>query len=222
MIEIIFGYEKGSNSSRPYYALKTGYSFYDDNLGYMYGGFQAGAFRSNEKWLDRASIVEFLYFSKLNAISNFKWRHYIGTKYSYSYDPLTPQDILDVNDGDGLRGFSNNFLRGNKKLTLNYEADIFIPLKFLGFSTALITFADFGIISSINSSLFSSELYQGYGIGFRIKNEHLIFPTFQFMIGYYPNLPQSGGEHFNMFNQSSMYYQFNQFQFSAPSVVVVK
>jgi hypothetical protein len=222
MIELLFGLEKGSNSSRPYYGLKTGYSFYDDNLGYLYGGFQIGAFRSNEKWLNRSSILEMLYFSKLNAIGTYKWRHYIGSKYSYSYDPLRPLDILDINNEDGLRGFSDGYLKGNKKLVVNYEADIFIPLKFLGFSLAIITFADFGLVASINNSLFNSELYQGYGIGFRIKNEHLIFPVFQFMFGFYPNLPEAGGKHYNMFNQGSIYYQLNQFLFSAPSVVLVK
>lgn len=188
----------------------------------MYGGFQAGAFLSNEKWLDRTSIMELLYFSNLNEIGDYRWRHYIGGRYSYSYDPFSTLDILDINNEDGLRGFSDNYLKGNKKLVLNYEADIFVPLKFLGFSMAVITFADFGLISSINNSLFNSELYQGYGLGIRIRNEHLIFPTFQFMIGFYPNLPQSEGRHFNMFMQRSMYYQLNQFQFSAPSIVVVK
>jgi hypothetical protein len=83
-------------------------------------------------------------------------------------------------------------------------------------------FADFGLISSSNSSLFASMLYQGYGFGFRIRNEHLIFPQFQFMFGFYPNTPQVSGEHFNMFQQSSIFYRFNQFQFSIPSVVSVE
>ncbi|MGE5682072.1 MAG: hypothetical protein ACM34K_14485 [Bacillota bacterium] len=219
MIEILIGLEKGANSSRPYYGLKTGYSFYNNNLGYLYGGFQTGAFRSEEKWLNRASILEILYFSKLNSIGTYKWRHYIGSRYSYSYDPLRPGDILNINNEGGLRGFSDGDLKGNKKLILNYENDIFVPLKFLGFKLAIITFADFGLISSSSNLLFDSKLYQGYGIGFRIKNEHLIFPPFQFMFGFYPNTPEEGGKHFNMFRQSSIYYHFNKFQFTTPSVV---
>jgi hypothetical protein len=94
-------------------------------------------------------------------------------------------------------------------------------LKIVGFNLAFITFADFALISSINNSLFDSKLYQGYGIGFRIKNEQLIFPQFQFLIGIYPNLPLEGGKHFNMFTQGSIFNQFNPFQFSIPSVVTV-
>ncbi|MDP4116431.1 MAG: hypothetical protein Q8903_09865 [Bacteroidota bacterium] len=221
MAELLFGFEKGSNLSRPYYGLKTGYSFYDDYFGYLYGGFQIGAFLSNKKWLNRNSILEILYFSNLNAIGNYYWRHYIGSRYSYSYDPLRPQNILDINNINGLRGFSDDQLKGNKKLVLNYEADIFVPFKVLGFKLAFIFFSDFGLISSINNTLFASKLYQGYGVGFRIKNEHLIFPTFQFMFALYPNLPLEVGKHFSMFEQNSIYYQFNKFQFSMPSVVSV-
>ena len=188
----------------------------------MYGGFQTGAFRSDEKWLNRTSILELLYFSNLHAIGNYNWRHYIGSRYSYSFDPSSPQDVLNINNQGGLRGFSDSYLRGNKKLVLNYEADIFVPLKFLGLQLAVIVFADFGLISSSNSSLFASMLYQGYGFGFRIRNEHLIFPQIQFMFGFYPNTPQVSGEHFNMFQQSSIFYRFNQFQFSIPSVVSVE
>ena len=219
MIELLFGLEQGTQSSRPYYGLKTGYSFHNDHLGYLYGGFQTGAFRSHEKWLNRTSLVELLYFSNLHAIGKFKWRHYIGSRYSYSFDPSWPQDILNINDQGGLRGFSDSYLKGNKKLVLNYEADVFVPLKLLGFQLAVIIFADLGLIASSNSSLFASKLYQGYGFGFRIRNEHFIFPPFQVMFGFYPNTPQAGGEHFSMFHQSSMFYRFNQFQFSSPSVV---
>lgn len=221
MIEFLFGVEKGSNTSRPYYGLKTGYSFNKDKFGYLYGGFQIGAFRSEGQWLNRTSILELLYFSKLNSIGNYKWRHYIGSRYLYSFDPLRPGDILNINNEGGLRGFSDGDLLGNKKIILNYENNIFVPLKFLGFKIALITFADFGLIASNNNSLLSSKFFQGYGIGFRIKNEHLIFPPFQFMFAFYPNTRQ-GGELFNFFRQSTIYYHFNRFQFSTPSVITTQ
>jgi hypothetical protein len=95
-------------------------------------------------------------------------------------------------------------------------------LKLVGFKLAIITFADFGMISSNDRSLFSSKFFQGYGFGFRIKNEHLIFPTFQFMFGFYPNISQADGVHFALFHESTTYYQFNKFQFSSPTIVSVE
>lgn len=221
MISFLFGYEKGARSSRPYYGMKTGYSVYDEQLGYFYGGFQSGAFLSNKKWLDRVAFVEVLYFSHLNAIGKWNWRQYLGSRYSYRYDPLDQIGVLTVNNEGGIRGFSDGPQQGTKRLVVNYEVDIFVPLKLVGFKLAIITFADFGILSSNNNSIFNSVLYQGYGFGFRVRNEHLIFPTFQFMFGLYPNTPLADGVHFNMFRQSAIYYRFNQFQFSTPSIVTI-
>ena len=221
MISFLFGYEKGARSSRPYYGVKTGYSVYDEHLGFFYGGFQSGAFLSNKKWLDRVAFVEVLYFSHLNAIGKWKWRQYLGSRYSYRYDPLNQLGVLTVNNEGGIRGFSEGPQQGTKRLVVNYEVDIFVPLKFVGFKLAIITFADFGILSSNNNSIFNSVLYQGYGFGFRVRNEHLIFPTFQFMFGFYPNTPMADGVHFNLFRQSAIYYRFNQFQFSTPSIVTI-
>jgi hypothetical protein len=219
MIALLFGYEVGANSSRPYYGIKTGYSLHHETFGYVFGGFQIGAYRSKGEWLNRNSMVELLYFSNLNALGSWKWRHYIGSRYSYRYDPLRPENVLDINDALGVRGFSDGYLKGTKKLVFNYEADFFTPLKIVGFKLAIITFADYGILSSLQRSIYSSKLFQGYGIGFRIKNEHLIFPSIQFMFAYYPNINLADGVHYRLFRQSASYYRFNKFQFSTPTIV---
>ena len=219
MIALLYGYEVGSNSSRPYYGIKTGYSLHHDSVGYFFGGFQIGAYRSKGQWLNRNSMLELLYFSNLGALGKWKVRQYIGSRYSYSFDPLRPDDVLDINDARGLRGFSDGYLKGAKKIVVNYEADFFTPLKLVGFKLAIITFADFGLISTNNRSIYTSKFFQGYGFGFRIKNEHLIFPSFQFMFGYYPNIHISDGVHYHLFRQTATYYRFNKFQFSNPTIV---
>ncbi|HVO74501.1 MAG TPA: hypothetical protein VMT35_10800 [Ignavibacteriaceae bacterium] len=217
MIAFLFGYENGINYKRNYYGLKTAYSLHIDSLGYFLGSFQIGTFLENKKLLDRASVLELLYFSNLSTLGKWRWRHYLKSSYSYGFNPLMPQDILNVNNERGIRGFPGGSLKGAKKLVLNYELDIFVPIKFLDFKIALVPFADFGLISTNNSSLFASRLYQAYGLGFRIRNEHLIFPAFQLMFGFYPNT--SKGDHFNFFQQSSFYSGFSQFQFSIPTTV---
>lgn len=216
MAELLVGYEDGSNTDSPYIGIKSGYSFLSESNGYFYGGLQIGSFISLDDWQNWSSVMEVMYFSKLNISGFWKWRHFISSRLSYNYDPKRPADKLNIDYERGLRGFSDNYLKGNKKFVVNYEADFFVPVRFLGFKLAIIFFADMGLISPNNNSIFLSKLYQGYGLGIRVKNEHLIFPSMQFMIGYYPN---TDGEQFNIFYQSKMYYQFNQHQFSIPSVV---
>ncbi|MGE5399565.1 MAG: hypothetical protein ACM3S2_04120 [Ignavibacteriales bacterium] len=218
LFEILLGYQNGEYSKRPYLGIKSGYSNYSDDFGYLYGGLQVGGYRENNAWNNGVLVFESLFYSKLLPIGKFKWRHYLGSRYSYSYNPVFEDDLLDINGDMGLRGFTTE-VRGNKKLVFNYESDIFIPLKFLNFKLAFITFADFALLSGKDEILFNSKLYQGYGVGFRIRNEHLIFPTFQFMVGFYPNDGEKGGDRFEFFRQRSMFYRFNQFQISKPSVV---
>lgn len=218
MIELMMGLEKGANSTRQYYGLKTGYSLFSYDIGYLFGGLQTGIFRSGHKWDTRNSIIDLLYFSNMKTIGSLGWRHYAEIRYSYSYDPRSPDNKLNIDNERGIRGFSGGELNGNKKIVINNEADFFIPLKFLGFKLAVITFADFGLISGNNNTFFKSKLYQGYGLGIRIRNENLIFPPIQLMIGYYPN-SFAGGSSFHFFNQKSIFYQFNQFQFSEPDII---
>ncbi|HEX2866075.1 MAG TPA: hypothetical protein VHO03_03485 [Ignavibacteriales bacterium] len=218
LAELLMGIERGQYADRPYLGFKTGYSNYSDSFGYLYGGFQMGGYRQKSKWTNGVMILESLFYSKLLPIGKLKWRHYLGTRYSYSYNPVIAEDLLNINGDMGLRGFDTEE-RGNKKLVLNYENDIFVPLKFLNFKLAFITFADFALLAGKDETLFQSKLYQGYGIGFRIRNEHLVFPTFQLMLGFYPNDGIKGGNRFEVFRQQSMFYHFNQFQISAPSVV---
>jgi hypothetical protein len=219
MVEFLFGYKNGKNISSPYLGLKSGYSFLTENNGFMYGGFQIGSFFNNNGWQNLTSILEMTYVSELNVSGNWKWRHYIESRFSYCNDQIKPAGILNIDNENGLRGFSDNNLKGNKKLVVNYEADIFTPVKLLGFKLAIITFADLGLISADNTGLLKSKLFQGYGVGIRIKNEHLIFPVLQFMLGYYPN---TSGSQMNLFYQGNMFYKFNQSQFSIPSVVTVE
>ena len=222
MLELLVGYENGENSDSPYLGIKSGLSYLTEEQGYMYAGIQIGSFINDSELWNFTSVIETMYFSKLNILGQWKWRHYISGRLSYIFNPIRPTYLMNINNEAGLRGFTDDNLRGNKKLIANYEADFFVPLKFVGFKLAIIGFADLGLISYNNSTLFSSKLYQGYGLGIRIKNEHLIFPTMQFMFGYYPYSGETSGGQFNAFYQSEIFYKFNQFQFSTPSIVTAE
>ncbi len=220
--ELLVGYKKGQTSDSPYLGLKFGYSFLMNDESYLYNKLQIGSFLKNNQWQNLSTFLETMYFSRLYVSGRWKWRHYIGGRLSYNYDPARLLDVLNINNENGIRGFSDAELVGNKKLLVNYEANFFVPIKVLGFKFAVITFADLGLIALNNSYLLTSKLYQGYGFGLRIKNEHLIFPNMQFMFGYYPNSQSSGADKFNLYYQSAMFNRFNPYPFSIPSVVIVE
>ena len=85
-----------------------------------------------------------------------------------------------------IRGFSDTLVRGDSKLALSAESVFFAPFNVLGFNFAFFGFADFGLIAKSPDHLFGSKLYQVYGVGVRIRNEHLAIRTFQVRLGIYP------------------------------------
>jgi len=209
---VIYGYESGQKYARPYYGIYSGYSRFNYNIGYFYAGFSIGAYRQDKRWQDGVSELNLLYISTLKIKNEFRWRHYLWARFAYTENPLG--SLLNVNNSDGLRGAGID-KNGNKKVVLNYENNVFTPFNIVGFNIAFITFADLALLSSKNESLLSSKLYQAYGLGFRIRNEHLVTSTIQIMIGYYPG----GSRNFNVFEQGRSFYKFDQFRFGKPGII---
>ena len=73
---------------------------------------------------------------------------------------------------------------------LNLETVAFNKRFFYGFRFAFFGFADMVLISKNKNFYEFDNLVSGIGIGVRVRNENLIFPTFQIRIGYYPSPPQ--------------------------------
>ncbi|MGM0408327.1 MAG: hypothetical protein ACQERU_10095, partial [Bacteroidota bacterium] len=40
-----------------------------------------------------------------------------------------------------------------------------------------------------NKSVFRNQLYSGVGLGVRVRNENLVFKTFQIKFAFYPTIP---------------------------------
>ena len=216
IIGLLVGYQNTEKSGFPYYGAYAGYSKFNYKFGYYYAGVEAGAFRRNHEWENGIAAIDFLFISKLFLFNDIKMRHYLWTRFDYTYSKPVFSQILDINNSNGVRGFSTDKI-GNRKLVINYENNLFTPLSILGFNIGFITFADFALIARPEESLFNSQVFQGYGLGIRIKNEHLIFGTIQFMVGFYPD--NEAVRNFNFFQQKSSFYDFNQFQFSRPSLI---
>ncbi|MGB3617848.1 MAG: hypothetical protein WBA12_06990, partial [Catalinimonas sp.] len=106
----------------------------------------------------------------------------------WGFNRFDQQEWLELNT---LRGVARGQVRGNKRVVLSAESVLFTPFNLLGFRTAPFVFADFSVVVPNNRRLFTGPLYQGWGLGLRIRNEHLAFNTFQLRLAWYPNLPDN-------------------------------
>lgn len=210
-----FGFQNREEADRAYLGFKTDYAYYNKTFGYLSYGLRVGAFRKINRWENGILDVNLFYFSKLLNYKYIKSRHFLSTRFSYSHNPFLASQLLDINNQNGLRGVDDDDLNGNKRWTLNYEANLHIPITFFGFRFALIGFADFALIAPESKRLSDSKVYQGYGIGIKIKNEHLVFDAIQLNFGIYPNFQ----EDYQFFVQDDAHFSFYKFRVFRPNIL---
>ncbi|MES2731835.1 MAG: hypothetical protein V4714_08805 [Bacteroidota bacterium] len=173
---------------RTYGGINWVYAQYFTRLGYLYGNVNVGSFFRNSHWEQGALDVGVKYFSPLLGEHKLKIRQFITARYRRGINRFYNEGI-DISNNSGIRGISRDALRGTESLIINLETVFFTPGNLLGFRAAFFANIDLGLVARKEGTLFNQALYQGYGVGIRIRNEHLAFNTFQFRIGYYPNIP---------------------------------
>ncbi len=214
------GYEKGAVTDRRYFGVESSFAKYSTTNGYFYGRAAYGSFIRDDRWEQGVLDLETLYFTRLYENGNWKLRHFIIGRGTFGLNRY-PEELLNINNENGLRGFRSDMLRGSRRVVLNYEANLYTPLSLLGFRLAAIAFADIAWLSNGNSSSpFKEKPFRGYGIGFRFRNEYLSFSTIQVLLSYYPRLPDTGNyRDYRIYESSRPYYDFADFRFHQPRTV---
>ncbi|MFD1754293.1 hypothetical protein ACFSC6_03705 [Rufibacter sediminis] len=219
LLALTAGYEDGTLKNRLYFGLKGAFGKYQPNFGYLYGGIEYGSYRYLNSWEQGVLTSEALYFTPLYRLRNWRWRHFLWNRSSLG---IRRPDLfaLDIDQEDGIRGFSSGEVRGYRKFVLNYETNFFTPLTLLGFRLAIIGFADFAWLTSVaNKSPLKEKPYTGFGLGLRFRNEFLPINTIQVLLGYYPRLPQTSSiQDFKLFQTTRQYYDFNDLRFTQPLI----
>ncbi|CAN5408634.1 hypothetical protein BH23BAC1_BH23BAC1_35180 [soil metagenome] len=189
LLEITTGVSLGEFYKRPYIGLRWARGGLFRTYGYTYLGVSAGSFIRNNRWEQGVLKLETNYFSNLIWLRNHRIRQFINVQYTLGIRRFA-DEFINIRDENGIRGLRNEFfLRGTRKLVLSVETVDFTPFYLMGFRLAVFGFADVAMIAPNNVPLLSGNLFQGYGVGFRIRNDNLTFNAFQLRLAYYPTVP---------------------------------
>ncbi len=215
---LILGEEFDEFETRTYTSLNLAHGDYLLNYGYLYlntsaggfitpaGDFQQGVFRFDAN-----------YFTNLYIVQQFKFRYFANLSFTRGINRFALERIY-INDKSGLTGFSRTDIYGRQKLVLNLESDAFTPYYIYGFRFVLFEFADFAFIGPEKAQFNSVNAYTALGVGVRIRNERLVFPTFQFRFTYYPNLAgMSLGDYLDFSGEKKL--NPNNFYIDAPAIL---
>lgn len=221
LFSLTFGTENTEFGNRNYAGIQFAKGMYlPKNQGYFYVLANTGTYLKQKEFQQGTIGVQSFYFSKLMKLGKAHGRQFInlGFTYGINRDAL---DYLNISGTDGILGVNSEGLRGDKRLTLGFESVLFSHKSVFGFRVAHFAFANLGLVSLKDNPLISSKLYQGYGIGFRLRNENLTFNTFQIRLGYYPNIPDISSA-FRFAFDGSQPLRLRDFDISAPSIVPLR
>jgi hypothetical protein len=188
LINFTFGPEFNEFYTRLYYGLSLSKGDYLFNLGYLQGSLQYGGFIHKNELEQGIVKLDLNYFTNLFIINRFKIRQFAKFDYTKGIHRFG-NEYISINDQNGIPGLTSPDLLGIKKMTLNLETVAFSPYYLYGFRFAFFGSVNMGLIGDRYDKLFSQPLTTGLSVGIRIRNERLIFNTFQIKFTLYPGAP---------------------------------
>lgn len=163
---------------------------YFGNFGYLFSSFSIGSFFNKNNKEQGIIKLKFNYFSNLFVFGRFNFRQFFNFNYTQGVNRFD-YEYLTINESNGIRGFKNDSVYGNRRITMRWETVCFTPWRFYDFKMVAFLFADHCWIKPNNKPLFDWSPTTGLGFGFRFRNERLVFNTIQIKFTIYPNVPSN-------------------------------
>jgi hypothetical protein len=191
LMELTVGHDNREFSSRFYYGLEISAANMFDNIGYICAQMGFGGYNNNNRLEQSTLRFAINAFSNLYYHNRYRYRNFLNLNYVIGMNRFAGEYImLD----QSVREMQSPFLQGTQKLSAKLETVAFTPAIIYGFKIALYGFWDVGVIGSGEHFILTEKYFFGLGGGIRIRNDNLVFQTFQLNIGYYPVLPNGKSE----------------------------
>lgn len=220
VFEITGGYQLRNSFWRPYLGMKFSIGNYNE-WGYLSANAEYGSFyRSGhaEQGVINASLN---YFTGLFEIGKWKFRQFVKPQVTLGINRF-PYDSLTLNDKYGLDGFNSTTLSGTNRILLTLQTQSYAPWNLFGFHFGPFLECSVGMLGDAISGFKNRTLYSQFGFGILIKNENLIFSTFQISVSFFPSIPGNGTDIFKMNSLISSDFGFRDFEIDRPKPVIYR
>jgi len=215
-LEFTGGFSDEEFRERVYGGAQFWFASWSDHFGYIALSAQSASYLYRKKAED--GLIKFLltYFTPLLRLNDYRFRHFLYGQYVKGLNRQNDQ-LLDIDDTNGIRGLIDEERRGTEKLVLTLENRTFTPWSLFGFRFTLLAFADLGFISNGHSVLYDGNLTSAFGAGCLIRNEGLVLQTINFRFAYYPEVAD-GKSHFGFKLTLSEPLLFSQLRLGKPRI----
>jgi len=188
LFKITVGREINEFKKRTYLGTEVSYGKSIKRLGYFYSSAGLATFL-NENYTEQGIVsINVKYFSNLMNIGNSMIRNFVYFNYTRGFDRYV-DEYLVFNRDKGFSGLKNDSINGAQRLDVSLESVLFSPVNLYDFRFAIFGFSDFSFLFGTNEIISNGSALAGIGFGVRIRNDNLVFKTFQIRIGFFPNPP---------------------------------
>ena len=211
------GYQEKDETGRVYLGARISVGNYH-SWGYLSSNFEYGTFFRDSEVEQSVFSASLNYFSRLYEIGTWKFRQFVKPQLTIGINQFS-SDRLTLNDGNGLKGFNSAVLIGTSRLLLTLQTQSYSPWNFIGFHFGPYLNYSIGMLGNEEIGLRKSKIYSQIGLGVLIRNENLIFNTFQISIAFYPKIPGIGTDVFKMNSFKTTDFCFRDFEMGKPEIV---
>jgi len=189
LVKLTAGHEINEFKTRNYAGIEASFGMTMNRLGYVYASTGLGSYINNTKAEQGVFSADMEYFSNLLPLGTNRIRNFITVNYTRGFNRNTDERLF-LDGQSGFAGFRNDSVVGTQRVTLNLESVLFSNMNLYNFKFAFFAFTDFTFLSGSNEFIRNGAFLSEIGVGVRIRNDNLLFKTFQIRIGFYPNAPE--------------------------------
>jgi hypothetical protein len=215
------GYQVKNNSGRFYFGMRFSVGNYHE-WGYLSSNFEYGTFYGTSHAEQGAFSAGVNYFTGLIEIGKWRFRQFIKPEVTIGINRFPSNDSLTLNEGYGLDGFKNSTLTGTNRLLLTLQTQSYAPWNLFGFRFGPYLNFSLGMLGDNVTGFKNSKVFTQIGLGVLIKNEHLVFNTFQISIAFYPSIPGKGQNIFKVNPIKTNDFGFRDFEIGKPSTIIFR
>ena len=216
LLKITGGYSIGELSDRTYAGIEIAYGGKLKKSGLYYLSAEYGTYFLNDEIQQEIIHAKLTYTPPLISFKKYLMRNMLKIDYIIGKNMQPGQEIY-LNNEYGIKGLKTDELTGQQRFYLNLESNLFSPINLLGFRMSFFGVANIGFIGGYKG-IFSYPMYGGYGLGIRVKNDYLVFGTFQLSFTYFPNSPGDAKNFIlDLFEMPD--HKFDNFDIGAPAYI---
>lgn len=188
MVRFTAGNEINEFKHRYYLGTEMSLAKHAGNLGYFYSSLALSAYL-NEGQTEQGMIAARInHFSELFALGRNMMRVFVNFRYTKGFNRYSDEHLFYPTD-NGFSGFRNDSVTGIDRFSLDVESVLFSPINFYGFRFAFFGFADYSFLAGAHNSPYAWNNLTSVGLGIRVRNDNLLFNTFQVRIAWFPDPP---------------------------------